>query len=87
MGVMVKTLLLTLAIWIRFDGAIGDCRSNDLFRCNNGACIVSGKSWNDYRVILITPKLASLKKRMPLQENRLKDNLIGYLHKTWKPKL
>ena len=43
MGVMVKTLLLTLAIWIRFDGAIGDCRSNDLFRCNNGACIA--KVW------------------------------------------
>ena len=43
MGVMVKTLLLTLVIWIGFDGAIGDCKPKDWFRCNDGVCIA--KVW------------------------------------------
>ena len=42
MGVIIKTLLLSLAIWIGFDGAIGDC-GPDWYRCNDGVCIA--KVW------------------------------------------
>ena len=43
MGVLVRTLLLFLAIWIWLDGAIGDidenCNPIEWFRCNDGVCI------------------------------------------------
>ena len=47
MGVLVRTLLLFLAIWIWLDGAIGDidenCNPIEWFRCNDGVCIA--KVW------------------------------------------
>ena len=47
MGILVRTLLLFLAIWIWLDGAIGDidehCNPIEWFRCNDGVCIA--KVW------------------------------------------